>query len=125
MRTATSRRTSRRSKRSTKSTKSRRTSKGGKGTKKCKKCRPHCRCKRRGVCLCKGKCVCLRRRTNKRKKQRGGSQYGNNLAKTSGYSIPAKVTLRGHDSALANPPPIQSYNNCTKSSYNHYTKQRL
>lgn len=120
------------------SKKSRKTS--NRFSRKCRTCRRNCYCRKQGRCYCKGKCACKRKtykkygkkRGKKRGKyrrfitQRGGSsQYGNNLAKTSGYSIPAPGMLRGSKSALANPPPIKSYNNCTKSSYNHYTRKRL
>lgn len=63
-----------------------------------------------------------RTRSHSRRRLRGGySQYQNNLPMTPTYSVGARLT--SSDSALANPPPIQSLCNSTNcvDNYNHYT----
>ena len=63
-----------------------------------------------------------RKRTNRRRKQRGGySQYQNNLPMTPTYSVGGVLTPS--QVGLANPPPIKVLPNCVNcvDNYNHYT----
>ena len=56
------------------------------------------------------------------RRQRGGySQYQNNQPFSMGYSV-GSANLPASQLALANPPPIQSYNNAV-DNYNHYTNR--
>ena len=62
-----------------------------------------------------------RKRSHRRRKQRGGySQYQNNLPMTPTYSVGG--VLPASQLALANPPPIQVLSNCTscRDNYNHF-----
>ncbi len=61
-----------------------------------------------------------RRSRSRSRKQRGGySQYQNNQPFSMGYSV-GSSNLPASQLALANPPPIQSYNSAI-DNYNHYT----
>jgi hypothetical protein len=63
-----------------------------------------------------------RKRSYKRRKQRGGySQYYNNFPNTPTYSVGG--VLPASQLGLANPPPIKVLPNCTScvDNYNHYT----
>ena len=62
-----------------------------------------------------------RKRSNKRRKQRGGySQYYNNFPNTPTYSVGG--VLPASQLGLANPPPIKVLPNCTncRDNYNHF-----
>ncbi len=60
------------------------------------------------------------RRRSRSRKQRGGySQYQNNQPFSMGYSV-GSSNLPASQLALANPPPIQSYNNAV-DNLNAYT----
>ena len=63
-----------------------------------------------------------RRHRSRSRRQRGGySQYQNNQPFSMGYSV-GSANLPASQLALANPPPIQSYNNAV-DNYNHYTNR--
>jgi hypothetical protein len=63
-----------------------------------------------------------RRSRSRSRKQRGGySQYQNNQPFSMSYSV-GGINLPSGQSALANPPPIQSMNNAI-DNYNHYTNK--
>jgi hypothetical protein len=59
-----------------------------------------------------------RRKTRHNRMKGGYSQYQNNQPFSMGYSLGG--TLGPNESALATPPPMQSYNNAI-DNYNHYT----
>lgn len=63
----------------------------------------------------------IRKRSNRRRKQRGGySQYQNNLPMTPTYSVGGVLTPS--QVGLANPPPIKVLSNCVncRDNYNHF-----
>ena len=59
-----------------------------------------------------------RRKTRTNRMKGGYSQYQNNQPFSMGYSLGG--ILGPNESALATPPPMQSYNNAI-DNYNHYT----
>ena len=62
----------------------------------------------------------MKRRT-RRHRMRGGlgyMQYQSNVPYTPGYAV-ADMNLTPKMSALANPPPYSTYDDC-KDNYNHY-----
>lgn len=64
-----------------------------------------------------------KRKTMRRRGQRGGyAQYQNNLPMTPTFKV-AGVNLPANQSALASPPPITKLSNCVNcvDNYNHYT----
>ena len=61
-----------------------------------------------------------RRRTRMRNMKGGYGQFQNNQPFSMGYSVGG--LLGAKDLGLANPPPIQAYNNAV-DNYNHYTNK--
>jgi hypothetical protein len=87
-----------------------------------------CKCKSRRRCMCKGRCHCAKSRHGRRRSLRGGSSAAPLSAApfTGGANAPYQQYMGGtpnspvfsvggsiSNSAMANPPPIQTSNACS------------